>query len=575
MDALTSFDSLELPLPVKKALEHSQISIPSPIQAEAIPHAMLGKDVIGLAQTGTGKTLAFCLPLVTLMDRNGDQDDCALILAPTREIAIQVTEVIKHLTLKMTGRWHPVLVIGGVGMQPQRDGLKKKPRFIVATPGRLVDHMREGHTELENVKFLVLDEADRMLDMGFAPQLNEVLRGLPRERQTMLFSATFPKEIEDISQKYLISPVRVEVGPGHSVPIESIKQETRELEEEQKFDTLLDIIAKTEGTMIVFTRTKYRTEKLARNLEKNSISAGRLHGDRSQAQRQNTLRAFKEGEIRILVATDIAARGIDVPEVGHVINYDIPHVPEEYIHRIGRTGRAGATGISISFITPEVREEWRAILKLIDPELYAKTPKVANAVREPKPGQRTRQDGGRDQGHNPRHDRSARGPRRDDRGPRRDDRGPRRDDRRPPPDRRPYRDERPQGDAQPNFDSAPQRGNQAEDVDQDSFAQPSLEEQMSRIDQAQRRDRGARGPHRGPPQRGGPRNNSGGGRHGGQGPHRGGPHRRHDNRGPQSTRPSQPRPPRDDIDDNIGNREGAGGEDKKKEGWNLMGWFKK
>ncbi|MFP5457827.1 MAG: DEAD/DEAH box helicase [Bacteriovoracia bacterium] len=547
MDALTSFDSLDLPIPVKKALAHSEITKPSPIQAEAIPHAMLGKDVIGLAQTGTGKTLAFCLPLVTLMDKNGDQDDCALILVPTREIAIQVTEVLKHLTAKMTGRWHPVLVIGGVGMTPQIDGLKRKPRFIVATPGRLLDHMREGHAQLSNVKFLVLDEADRMLDMGFAPQLNEVLRGLPRERQTMLFSATFPKEIEEISKKYLSSPVRVEVGPGHSKPIESITQETRELEEDAKFDTLIDIIKQNTGTMIVFTRTKYRTEKLAKQLDKNGISSGRLHGDRSQSQRQSTLKAFRDGEIRILVATDIAARGIDVPEVAYVINYDIPHVPEEYIHRIGRTGRAGATGTSISFITPEVREEWRAILKLTNPEAYAKTPKVANAVKEVKPGQRQ---GGRDQGHNPRIDRSARGPRRDDRGPRRDDRGLRRDD------RGPRRDDR---GPRPVIAAKPINNRMNEDFD-DTTAQPSLEEQMSRIDQAQRRERHARAQH--------PR--------GGQGPQRGngqnrGP-RRDNNRGHEAPRQAHA-PKRTDVDDSIGNR--AGGEEKKKEGWNIMGWFKK
>jgi superfamily II DNA/RNA helicase len=593
MDALTSFDSLELPIPIKKALAHSNISVPTEIQAQAIPHAMLGKDIIGLAQTGTGKTLAFCLPLVTLMDRNGDNNDCALILAPTREIAIQVTEVLKHLTSKMTGRWHPVLVIGGVGMQPQIDGLKKHPRFIVATPGRLVDHMREGHAVLDNVKFLVLDEADRMLDMGFAPQLNEVLRGLPRERQTMLFSATFPNEIADISKKYLKDPVRVEVGPGHSTPIETIKQETREMEEEDKFGVLMELINGCEGTMIVFTRTKYRTEKLARQLDKNGISAGRLHGDRSQSQRQTTLKAFKDGEIRILVATDIAARGIDVPEVGHVINYDIPHVPEEYIHRIGRTGRAGASGHAIAFLTPEVREEWRAILKLIDPELYAKTPKVANAVRPEKPGQR-RQDGGRDQGHNPRIDRNAarqeraaggggdRGPRRDDRGPRRDDRGPRRDDRGPRrDDNRGPRPER--TDAQPQQMQSQGNETYGDEDSAGNVAQPSLEEQMSRIDRAQKRERfagnrgGQGGPRGGGPNRGGP-NRDRGGQGGGRGPNRGGPDRgprRDDNRGQRPHSTPQSSQPRDDADDNAGNRAGAGGEDKKKAGWDLMGWFKK
>ncbi|MBY0517224.1 MAG: DEAD/DEAH box helicase [Bacteriovoracaceae bacterium] len=549
MDALTSFDTLDLPIPVKKALEHSNISIPTEIQAQAIPHAMLGKDIIGLAQTGTGKTLAFCLPLVTLMDKNGDNNDCALILAPTREIAIQVTEVIKHLTLKMTGRWHPVLVIGGVGMQPQIDGLSRKPRFIIATPGRLVDHMGEGHAKLDNVRYLVLDEADRMLDMGFAPQLNQVLKGVPKERQTMLFSATFADEVADISKKYLINPVRVEVGPGHSVPIDTITQESMEMEEEDKFEALTKIIAEREGTVIVFTRTKYRTEKLARQLDKNGITSGRLHGDRSQSQRQTTLRAFKEGEFRVLVATDIAARGIDVPEVAYVINYDIPHVPEEYIHRIGRTGRAGATGTAISFLTPEVREEWRAILKLVNPELYAKTPKVANAVKAPKPGQRNRHDGGRDQAHNPRVPRQSRGPRQENR----DNRGPR-------------QERRPRIENEANFNKAEGEA---------STSQPSLEEQMSRIDRAAPRgNRNFRGNARGPGNRGASNNN--------RGPHRGGPNRNRDDR-PRDDRPRRPqqntRPqsarPADEVDDNIGNRAGAGGDGEKKKGWDLMGWFKK
>ncbi len=542
MDALTSFDSLELPIPVKKALSVSNISTPTPIQAEAIPRALAGSDVIGLAQTGTGKTLSFCLPIVTLMDKNGDNDEAALILAPTREIAIQVTEVLKHLTAKMTGRWHPVLVIGGVGMQPQIDGLRKKPRFIVATPGRLVDHMREGHAKLSNVKFLVLDEADRMLDMGFAPQLNEVLRGLPRERQTLLFSATFPKEIEEISKKYLNSPVRVEVGPGHSVPIESIAQETREMTEDQKFDQLLDIIGKETGNLIVFMRTKYRTEKLARNLEKLNISAGRIHGDRSQSQRQTTLKAFKDGDIRVLVATDIAARGIDVPDVGLVINYDLPNVPEEYIHRIGRTGRAGASGKAIAFITDECREEWRDILKLINPELYAKTPRVANTPKPEKPQQN-------------------RGPRQHGQhGQRGGHQGARHEQRHEQRAARPQRHER--------------QERQARHADEShAGAQPSLEEQLSRIDRAQPRQR--RPQHNGAGQR------FSGGRspHGGAGK---GQQRRYnkdrpnENRGtPNNNMNTRPSPTNSYVeqDDSIGNRAAGTSEDKKK-GWDFMGWFR-
>jgi superfamily II DNA/RNA helicase len=580
MDALTSFDTLELPDPITQALAQLNISIPTPIQAEAIPHAMNGKDIVGLAQTGTGKTLAFCLPLVTALAKEENKDACALVLAPTREIAIQVTEVLKQLTAKMAGRWHPVLVIGGVGMQPQIDGLGKQPRFIVATPGRLVDHMREGHAKLTDVRYLVLDEADRMLDMGFAPQLNEVLRGLPATRQTMLFSATFPGEIADIARKYLKDPVRVEVGPGHSKPVDSVTQVVKEMEDDHKFDALIEALKERAGTIIVFVRTKHRTERLAKQLEKAGHSAGRIHGDRSQSQRQNTLRAFKEGEIRILVATDIAARGIDVPDVAHIINYDIPNVPEEYIHRIGRSGRAGATGEALTFVTPHVREEWRAILKLIDPELYAKTPKVANVPRPEKPQQPGRHGGQRQPA--PSRGANSGGQQRDqNRGqqsrPNRDQyRGPGPGPRR---DREPFdREGRGNRDGGPREDNYGNRAapRPAAEVYEDDFLddnvpQPSLEEQLHRID---RPERGARNRQRGP-------NNGGGGRGAGN---RGGrkweapkkhPYARSGGGGgndANAVAPVAAAAPREDSDDNAGNRPGAGGEDKKK---GFFDWWKK
>ncbi len=601
MDALTDFTALELPIPVKKALAHQNITTPTPIQAEAIPHAMAGKDVVGLAQTGTGKTLAFCLPLVTALDKEEFKDASALILAPTREIAIQVTEVIKHLTAKMTGRWHPVLVIGGVGMQPQIDGLKKQPRFIIATPGRLVDHMREGHAQLDHVKFLVLDEADRMLDMGFAPQLNEVLRGLPSERQTLLFSATFPNEIADISRKYLRDPVRVEVGPGHSRPVDSVTQVTKEMNEDDKLPTLLEALNERQGTVLVFVRTKHRADRISRQLEKHGHAAGRIHGDRSQAQRQAALSAFREGKMRILVATDIAARGIDVPDVGHVINYDIPNVPEEYIHRIGRTGRAGATGQALSFLTPEVREEWRAILKLIDPELYKNTPKVANAPRpdpraprgpraegrreaapQQNPGQRpARRDHGRRDGQ------PAGGQRRERHHEERDQRGNRggyrqhassQQAQRHPSEDRDNRGNRAFGQAPDNFGNG--GGNWDEPEDMTYEAQPSLEDQLTRIDMDGRdRMRAQRRDHRGGQANGG--NQRRGGQGGGQKRKWEAPKKHPYARGnAQGGQAAQPRAggsaPEELPDDNIGNRAGAGGDDPtKKSSWGIMGWFKK
>jgi superfamily II DNA/RNA helicase len=368
MDSITDFKGLALPAPIQASLDLMGISEPTPIQAQAIPIAMNGGDLIGLAQTGTGKTFAFCLPMIVGLDKPEHKDSCALILTPTREIAIQVSEVLKQLTSKMTGRWKPVLVIGGVGMRPQEEGLRRQPRIIVSTPGRLVDHIRNGVARLSNVRFLVLDEADRMLDMGFAPQLREVLNELPKERQTLLFSATFPKGIEELSQKYLTNPARIEVGGGHSQPIESVEQLAREINETDKYNELIEVLREREGTAIVFMRTKHRTKRLAEKLMRQGIAADCIHGDRSQNQRQATLAAFKEGRVRVLVATDIAARGIDVPNVGFVLNYDIPNVPEEYIHRIGRTGRAGATGVAISFVTAEDASEWRAIQRLINPE---------------------------------------------------------------------------------------------------------------------------------------------------------------------------------------------------------------
>lgn len=562
MEPITEFNSLPLPEAVKTALASQGIETPSPIQAQAIPAAMNGKDVVGLAQTGTGKTLAFCLPLITALDKAENENSTALILAPTREIAIQVTEVIKALTTEMKGRWTPLLVIGGVGMKPQIDGLAKKPRLIVATPGRLVDHMREGVAKLDNVNFLVLDEADRMLDMGFAPQLNEILRGLPKERQTMLFSATFPREIEEISSKYLRSPQRIEVGAGQSKVVDSVSQVVKELKEEDKFAELLSALNERQGTVIVFVRTKHRTERLSKQLDKNGHSAGRIHGDRSQSQRQATLGAFKDGTIRILVATDIAARGIDVANVAHVINYDIPNVPEEYIHRIGRTGRAGATGEALSFITPEVVEEWYDIQKLINPEGIKGTPRPKNAPKPERPQHPPRG----------RHPHSAGGPghqnRQENRGGQ--NRGPRHDNR-GAPNRGPRHDNRGNGGDfnRPQQMQQSDSGNGAAaayDGDDEFFPQPTLEEQMTRIDREARGNRNGNrgnGPHRGGPNRG-PNNRN-------NGPHRGGPHRgnpRHNNRnfepGNRASHSAKPYRSHDDIDDNVGNRDPNGGNEGNK-----------
>lgn len=334
---------------------------PTPIQAEAIPIALAGNDLIGCAQTGTGKTAAFSIPIITQLLAN--RNEIALILVPTRELAAQVSEVIKNLTL-YSPDLRSVSLIGGVPMNPQIKALKRGVRIIVATPGRLIDHLRQRTVSISNTGILVLDEADRMLDMGFAPQLNEILRFLPKSRQTLLFTATLPPETEKLAEKYLLEPKRVSIGaPSKAAP--KIDQKTREVTHQQKNETLLDELNSREGTVLVFARTQSRTDRVARYLESFGVSVARIHGGRTQGQRNRALDGFRDGSFRVLVATDIAARGLDIDHVAHVINYDLPMVAEDYIHRIGRTGRNGRSGEALSLITHEDRLNWRAIQKLL------------------------------------------------------------------------------------------------------------------------------------------------------------------------------------------------------------------
>jgi superfamily II DNA/RNA helicase len=355
-----SFQDLKLPSALSKALEQMEFLVPTPIQAEAIPVALTQQDLLASAQTGTGKTAAFSIPLIVSLLKNPQQK--ALILVPTRELASQVSEVFSDLT-QFLPELKPNVLIGGVPFQRQKKIFKKNYRVLVATPGRLVDHLKQRSLNLNQFSLLVLDEADRMLDIGFAPQLNEIFNYLPKVRQTLMFSATFPPAIQKFAEKYLTKPAKVAIGPTSQVKTE-IEQKVIELEPQQKNDTLLDALNEREGSVLIFARTQSRTDRLSRYLESYGVSVTRIHGGRTQGQRNRALSGFRSGEYRVLVATDIAARGIDIDHVAHVINYDLPQVAEDYVHRVGRTGRAGRTGCALSLVTREDRLIWKNILRL-------------------------------------------------------------------------------------------------------------------------------------------------------------------------------------------------------------------
>ncbi len=375
-----TFADFNLPTELNLALAGMKYETPTAVQQQAIPAAMQGKDIIASAQTGSGKTAAFGIPLICqLMEYPQAR---ALILAPTRELAAQIASVLKQLAAR-TKNFDIALVIGGVGMFPQQKALRAKPQIIVATPGRLVDHLR-GNNVLAGISFLVLDEADRMLDLGFAPQLRTIRQALRGERQTMLFSATFPSDISDLAKEWLVDPVRIAVD-AVSKPVERITQSILEVDSRGKNEAAYSHVSSKEGSVIVFTRTKRRADRLADYLHRRGVKACRIHGDRSQGQRQEALNGFRSGRFRVLVATDIAARGIDVPEIEYVINYDLPMVAEDYLHRIGRTARAGRSGEAICFVSPEERPLWRAIERLVATEqglTSAESRASANSLRK-------------------------------------------------------------------------------------------------------------------------------------------------------------------------------------------------
>ncbi len=365
---MQDFTSLNLPPQLMTALAKMGFATPTPIQAKSIPQALEGRDILGSAQTGTGKTGAFGIPLVNRLLTN--PRGSALVLCPTRELAVQVLQQLKAMAGSASGI-NSALLIGGESMPKQLQELRLRPRIIVGTPGRINDHLERGSLMLHDANFLVLDETDRMLDMGFGPQLDRIFKFLPATRQTLMFSATLPDNIVKISQKYLKDPVRVAAGEV-SKPIAKITQENIQVTDENKYDHLLKQLETRDGSIIVFVKTKWGAEKLAKRLRSAKHSADAIHGDLRQNQRDKVIKSFREMKHRILVATDIAARGLDIPHIEHVINYDLPQVAEDYIHRIGRTGRNEAEGAAVNLITRADGEKWGAIAKLLDPEAYKK-----------------------------------------------------------------------------------------------------------------------------------------------------------------------------------------------------------
>ncbi len=368
---MKDFRSLGLPELLLQSLEAMKFDVPTPIQAQTIPFALEGKDILGSAQTGTGKTAAFGIPLVQFLLANPKAK--ALVLTPTRELAVQVLDTVKLLLGRKSGI-KSALLIGGEPIFRQLRQLDGNPRVIIGTPGRINDHLERQSLELDNASFLVLDEADRMLDMGFAPQLEQIADYLPKERQTLMFSATMTPTIERLAGEYLNKPVRVSVG-STSKPTENVEQEIVQTSEAEKFEALLEKLKTFPGSIIIFVKTKFGTEKLAKKLHEVGYKAEAIHGDLRQSTRDRVIKAFRDGKYQILVATDVAARGLDIPHIGCVINFDLPQSPEDYIHRIGRTGRAGAKGKAINLISRADAVKWRAICKLINPESFKDEPR--------------------------------------------------------------------------------------------------------------------------------------------------------------------------------------------------------
>jgi ATP-dependent RNA helicase RhlE len=383
-----SFTEFGLDPKLLKNIAAAGYTAPTPIQTAAIPRVAGGRDLIGIAQTGTGKTAAFVLPILNRLlsmpgSAMGRRIPRALVVAPTRELAAQIEETVRQFAQGLPLR--SVAIFGGVGETPQIHAVRNGVDILVATPGRLLDLMGSGHVSLRGIQVAVLDEADRMLDMGFLPQIRKVIAGLPRERQTLLFSATLSRDIEKVASEMLHDPATVEIG-RRANPAESVKQVLHPVDKARKVDLLLQILRDPKmDSVLVFSRTKHGADKIARKLESAGIATATLHSNRSQSQRVKALAQFKAGRVRVLVATDIAARGIDVEEISHVVNFDFPMAPEDYVHRIGRTGRAAATGDAISFITPDDHAYVTALERMIGRKIEREVVPGFRMSAEPEP----------------------------------------------------------------------------------------------------------------------------------------------------------------------------------------------
>jgi ATP-dependent RNA helicase RhlE len=356
---VNQFSDFQISANLKKQLANANFITPTPVQAQAIPPALEGRDVLATAQTGTGKTLSFLIPLIERMPQG---KGCAvLILLPTRELAMQVEQNYR----KLTGSYNSIaLVVGGMAEGPQLQNIRRGARIIVATPGRLEDYLQRKLVNLGGVKMLVLDEVDRMLDMGFKPAIKRIAAALPTERQTMCYSATLSPQIKEVIRDYLKNPARVEIGSVLK-PSENVELQTFEVPTDKKSELLEHLLGKHNGSFLVFVRTKHGAERLARRLARAGHTATQIHGDRSQSQRNAALKSFSQGSHRVLVATDVAARGIDVADIAHVVNYDMPREAEDFVHRIGRTGRASARGIASTFAAPDEKHLLRKMEKTL------------------------------------------------------------------------------------------------------------------------------------------------------------------------------------------------------------------